>query len=1080
MWKRSVYGRDLCRVLSCACVAMVAATVQVPPCSAQDITDSAAAGSAIATGLAETSTATTVAVQIDDLTLTVPDGINVTKIAGEPLITWPVLADWDPQGRLVVVESGGVSRPIEAHNEKRLHRVVRLVDENGDGTFDARILAADQLPFAVGVLCAGNDLLVSAPPEILRLSDQDGDGYCEQREVWLDAETITGCANDLHGPYEGRDGWIYWTKGAFAEQTHELPTGITLRSSAAHIFRRRLEGGPVEPVMTGGMDNPVEVAFLPSGERFFTSTFLQHPSDGLRDGIAHAVYGGVYGKDHHVINGHLRTGDLMPIMTQLGAAAPAGLAYLESQRVASQVFPQNEHVLAAALFNHHKVTLNSLTPDGAGFRAESRDLLVADRIDFHPTEVIEDADGSLIVIDTGGWYDLCCPSSHVDQKTAAGGIYRITRQAPHGGSPSASSPSPADAPIDDLIAGLSSVSTVARRAAIAELIQRADEATPALIKRMNSSDADVHHRTDSLWALCRIGSPTALAAVTTALADDAVPPELACAAAHAVSIHHFKPAAAALQQLVTSQLSPQVRRAAAEALGRVGSRESVAPLMQAIGSAREDRILEHSLLYAMMELDQPDAVREFLESNDPVQRRASLIVLDQASPRTLPSAMLFAAARSDNDALSAAALGVLGSRPESPPAAQTLAQIDAAWSAGGSSQRDADLLRAIIAGWGQQPEIQSLMANWIKAAPELTASRQSLLLKLLRGYTGRDLPEAWSTPLAAWFAAADQSTAVEIAEWLRGHTADTDSGSQLSRSVLKRAMDRGDSPESVVSFLAALPQRTSVDETLSAVVVDAFLQTDRESLVLEGSAALQRVRLTVGQAQRLVDALDHIAPLQLPVAIAAVNSQEIDALDAELLDSLRTIRAARTLTDAQIVNLYRNRSSALQQSAVSVVEHLKQPAADVRQHVTETLDRLQPGDRLRGYQVFRSSKAACSACHKIGYVGTSIGPDLSRIGQTRTRYDLLEAILHPSSRLEQSYQPVSVLTKDGLVHNGLIRHQTSQHVELVTGPNQVVTLNTADIEEQVPSDVSIMPKGLAEQITIEELSDLIALLEAAR
>ena len=48
--------------------------------------------------------------------------------------------------------------------------------------------------------------------------------------------------------------------------------------------------------MTGGMDNPVEVAFTPGGERIFTTTFFQHPQAGRRDGLIHAVYGGVYGK----------------------------------------------------------------------------------------------------------------------------------------------------------------------------------------------------------------------------------------------------------------------------------------------------------------------------------------------------------------------------------------------------------------------------------------------------------------------------------------------------------------------------------------------------------------------------------------------------------------------------------------------------------------------------------------------------------------------------------------------------------------------------------------------------------------
>lgn len=74
----------------------------------------------------------------------------------------------------------------------------------------------------------------------------------------------------------------------------------------------------------------VEVAFARDGEPILTCTFLQPPSGGMRDGLIHAVYGGVWGKPHGVLEGHPRTGDLMPPLVHLGPAAPAGLVRLES------------------------------------------------------------------------------------------------------------------------------------------------------------------------------------------------------------------------------------------------------------------------------------------------------------------------------------------------------------------------------------------------------------------------------------------------------------------------------------------------------------------------------------------------------------------------------------------------------------------------------------------------------------------------------------------------------------------------------------------------------------------------------
>jgi hypothetical protein len=92
----------------------------------------------------------------------------------------------------------------------------------------------------------------------------------------------------------------------------------------------RPDGSELDVVMTGGMDNPVDIAFSAAGEMFVSGTFFVQPAGGKRDGILHAVHGGVWGKDHAVLEGHPRTGDLMPIMTHVGPAAASGLEMARS------------------------------------------------------------------------------------------------------------------------------------------------------------------------------------------------------------------------------------------------------------------------------------------------------------------------------------------------------------------------------------------------------------------------------------------------------------------------------------------------------------------------------------------------------------------------------------------------------------------------------------------------------------------------------------------------------------------------------------------------------------------------------
>ena len=80
------------------------------------------------------------------------------------------------------------------------------------------------------------------------------------------------------------------------------------------------------------------------------------------------------------------------------------------------------------MFNLHKVTRHVLEPSGATFTNRDTDFLVSDSRDFHPTDVIEDADGSLLVVDTGAWYKLCCPTSQLAKPDVLGAIYRVRRK----------------------------------------------------------------------------------------------------------------------------------------------------------------------------------------------------------------------------------------------------------------------------------------------------------------------------------------------------------------------------------------------------------------------------------------------------------------------------------------------------------------------------------------------------------------------------------------------------------------------------------------------------------------------------
>ena len=512
--------------------------------------------------------------KINGHTFTLPDGFDIELVAGPPLVDRPITADFDEQGRLYVSDSSGSNEKPDKQLRNPPHRIVRLEDTHGDGKFDKSTVFADKMMFPEGTMWLDGSLYVGAPPSIWKLTDTDGDGVADQRAEWMQGKTLTGCANDLHGPYAGPDGWVYWCKGAFAKQTYERPGREPFVTRAAHIFRCRPDGTGIEPVMTGGMDNPVGVIFTEAGERIFSCTFLQDPGGGKRDGLIHAVYGGVYGKVHDVIDEHPRTGDILPVLTHLGPAAPCGLA-----RYVSDAFgPEYHNNLFTCCFNLRKVLRHVVVPDGATYKTTNTDFLTSDDPDFHPTHVLEDADGSLIVLNTGGWYKLCCPTSQLAKPDVLGAIYRIRRKgAPKLEDPRGLKMDWANLTADKLAVLLDDPRPVVRNRAIARLGQsniNGATALTAILKNSSSPEA----RRNAIWALTRIDSPDARAAVREALGDQ--DNTVRHVAIHSISLWRDQEAFAALLPRLQDE-DQQVQRSAAEALGRIGNPAAVTPLLNA-------------------------------------------------------------------------------------------------------------------------------------------------------------------------------------------------------------------------------------------------------------------------------------------------------------------------------------------------------------------------------------------------------------------------------------------------------------------------------------------------------------------
>lgn len=1003
-------------------------------------------------------------------TLSVPPGFVVERVAGPPLVNRPIVADFDDEGRLYVADSSGSNDKVDKQLEDRPHRIVRLEDTDGDGRFDKSVVFADRMMFPEGTMWLDGSLYVAAPPSIWKLTDTNGDGVADQREEWFQGKTLTGCANDLHGPYLGPDGWIYWTKGAFAEQTYERPGRAPLVTHASHILRRRPGDPAIDIVMTGGMDNPVDVAFTSSGERILTSTFVEQPQLGRRDGIIHAIYGGLYGKVHAVLDGHTRTGELMPILSQLGPAVPAGLT-----RYASRAFGEEyRDNFFAAMFNMRKVTRHVLSPSGATFTIRDSDFLVSDDRDFHPTDVIEDADGSLLVVDTGAWYKLCCPTSQLAKPDVLGAIYRVRRtnaarvEDPRGATLPWKTMSPS------ALAGLlSDARPAVQNRAVRELAARAGDAVPALtdtLRTNGSADA----RRNAVWALTRIDGAAARGAGRIAIQD--ADESVRHAAIHAAGLLRDGGAVADLRGALKSG-APSIQRVAAEALGRIGDPASVPDLITLAG-APLDRVLDHSVTYALIEINHPESTASGLQAPASRSRRTALIALDQMDRHTLQAASVVPLLDSPDSVLKDTAWWVAGHHPEWGDA---LAEFFTTQLARAPAAQHDELQQKLVQ-FGDNAAIQRLIADMVNRAPGKQGRLAALAVMSTVARTRvKTFPPVWIAPLETVFGTNDNDAIASAVAVARSIPVAKDSQSPLHSALVRVARDGARPFDIRLDAIAAAQDPALASQADIFELLKSGLAPERAIGVRATAAAiLEKSALDRAQLMSLATSLPSAGPLELPrlIRVYAITSDEpVGIAMVQALNRAISRSSVRAEVLRPVLSKY---PESVRKAGETLLESVSLDTANQIRRLETLLPTLQGGDVTRGQAVFNGPKAACYSCHAIGYMGGRVGPDLTRIGQVRSERDLLEAILYPSASFARGYEPVVIRTRAGQVHSGILRNNDLPDEVVLASDRDETRIPRRDIVDMQPGTVSLMPQGLTDQLTQQELADLLAFLKATR
>lgn len=133
-----------------------------------------------------------------------------------------------------------------------------------------------------------------------------------------------------------------------------------------------------------------------------------------------------------------------------------------------------------------------------------------------------------------------------------------------------------------------------------------------------------------------------------------------------------------------------------------------------------------------------------------------------------------------------------------------------------------------------------------------------------------------------------------------------------------------------------------------------------------------------------------------------------------------------------------------------------------------------PGDPKQGAETFR---LVCAACHQARGEGNSVGPDITDV-RNRSAEAILYDILDPNRGVEPQYTAYEIVTKDYRSLSGLLIAETADSITLQQAGNLRHTISRSEIAELRASALSLMPEGIEQAVSVQQMADLITYLKS--
>ncbi|MEX0679711.1 MAG: PVC-type heme-binding CxxCH protein [Pirellulales bacterium] len=893
-----------------------------------------------------------------------------------------------------------------------------------------------------------------ADDKILVLEDSDGDGRAEKTTVFADGLLIpTGVLPGDGGAYvansteilhlvdtdgDGRaDKRRVMLSGFGTEDTHHIihtfrwgPDGMVYFNQSIYIHShvetpwgvRRLNSGGVwqfRPetmrltVFARGLCNPWGHVFDRWGQSFATDGAGGEGINYVFPGATLFTYAGAT----KILNG------LNP-----GSPKHCGLEVISGRH-----FPDDwQGNLVTNDFRAHRVCRFVPAEAGSGYSArEQTEIIKTRHAAFRPVDVKMGPDGALYIAD---WYNPIIQHGEVDFRDERrdhthGRIWRVTAKA----RPLAKRPQFATASVDELLAMLAAPEEFTRTHAKHELKARGTgEVIPKLaawLGHLDPADPEFEHlRLEALWTYQSLDVAEPEFVATLAGSTDS---HVRAAAARVLSAWHDRvPQAPALLARLVADPHPQVRLEAVRALALLGTSQAAEVALRALDQPM-DRFLDHALWLTVREL-QPFWLGE-LEAGR----------LDfGGNARDLAYAL--AAAGSPRVAVPLVNLLESGKLPP--------------------ERRESVLL--LIAALGGPPQLRVVLDTALRG--QLPAASRAALLKALAEATRMRKVQPAGDPSAISGLLDDEDLALRLAAIEAAGLWHIES---LGDKLLELGAG-GDTPDvvrqSALASLAALgPQRS---ESLRALCGRGQPAKIRAMAV----AALAALDVTAAAGQFAEFLADEPAADPGPIVLAILDRQGGAPALTEAVSGRQFSADAVKLAIRAVRSAAREepRLAAALAAAGGIATPKRTLSPD--ELAAFVADVASQGNPARGEAVFRRGEQACLKCHAIAGAGGRVGPDLVSIGTSAQVDYLVESVLEPSAKIKENYHSLTVVA-DGLITSGVKVRETDAELVLRDGEDREVAIALDAIEGKQEGG-SIMPVGLADELTRSELVDLVRFL----